>query len=103
MNLDHQVLLASAFHSVGRGDVHLGVVISLAKKGERSALHRELALRLNQMDGTPSRKVMYQFWDTELTFETSYLARLNYVWRRAVLSVYDKTLLALYARSRFGP
>jgi putative transposase len=47
-------------------------------------LHRELALHLNKIDGTPSRKVMYQFWDTELTFENSYLARLNYVHQNAV-------------------
>jgi putative transposase len=47
-------------------------------------LHRELALQLNKIDATPSRKVMYQFWDTELTFEKSYLARLNYVHQNAV-------------------
>ena len=47
-------------------------------------LHRELALRLNDMDATPSRKVMYQFWDTELTFEKSYLVRLSYVHQNAV-------------------
>jgi putative transposase len=47
-------------------------------------LHRELAIRLNEIDATPSRKVMYQFWDTELTFEKSYLARLNYVHQNAV-------------------
>ncbi len=47
-------------------------------------LHRELALRLNEIDATPSRKVMYQFWDTELTFEKSYLARLNYVHQNPV-------------------
>lgn len=47
-------------------------------------LHRELALQLNEVDATPSRKVMYQFWDSELTFEKSYLARLNYVHRNAV-------------------
>ena len=47
-------------------------------------LHRELALRLNEIDRTPSRKVMYQFWDTELTFEKSYLARLNYVHQNPV-------------------
>jgi putative transposase len=42
-------------------------------------LHRELAIKLNSVDETPGRKVMYQFWDTELTFEKSYFARLNYV------------------------
>ena len=47
-------------------------------------LHRELALRLNEIDASPSRKVLYQFWDTELTFEKSYLARLNYVHQNAV-------------------
>jgi len=47
-------------------------------------LHRDLAVRLNETDATPSRKVMYQFWDTELTFEKSYLARLNYVHQNAV-------------------
>src|SRR5215212_8067732 len=36
-------------------------------------LHRELALELNAVDATRSRKVMYQFWDTPLTFEKSYL------------------------------
>ena len=42
-------------------------------------LHRELAIRLNAIDQAPGRKVMYQFWDSELTFEKSWLARLNYV------------------------
>ena len=41
-------------------------------------------MRLNAVDATPGRKVMYQFWDTELTFEKSYLARLNYVHQNAV-------------------
>ena len=47
-------------------------------------LHRELAIRLNRLDGIPSRRVMYEFWDTHLTFEKSWLARLNYVHQNAV-------------------
>jgi len=47
-------------------------------------LHRELAIRLNRVDATPSRRVMYRFWDTHLTFEKSWLARLNYVHQNAV-------------------
>jgi len=42
-------------------------------------LHREVALRLNSTDSTPGRRVMYEFWDTRLTFEKSWLARLKYV------------------------
>jgi putative transposase len=47
-------------------------------------LHRELAIRLNHMDGTGGRRVMYEFWDTRLTYEKSWLARLNYVHQNAV-------------------
>jgi putative transposase len=47
-------------------------------------LHRELAIRLNRVDGTSSRRVMYEFWDSHLTFEKSWLARLNYVHQNAV-------------------
>src|SRR5436190_17758338 len=47
-------------------------------------LHRELAIRLNRIDSTPGRRVMYEFWDTHLTFERSWLTRLNYVHQNAV-------------------
>jgi putative transposase len=47
-------------------------------------LHRDLAMRLNHIDGTSGRRVMYEFWDTHLTFEKSWLARLNYVHQNAV-------------------
>jgi putative transposase len=40
-------------------------------------LHRELAMRFNRADATSDRRVMYEFWDTHLTFEKSWLARLN--------------------------
>lgn len=32
----------------------------------------------------PGRKVWYQYWDSKISFHTSYLARLNYVHRNAV-------------------
>lgn len=39
---------------------------------------------LNRLDDTPGRKVWFQYWDSPITFEKSYLARLNYVHRNAV-------------------
>ncbi len=42
-------------------------------------LHGITARIVNERDGTPGRQVWHQFWDTRLTFERSYLARLNYV------------------------
>jgi putative transposase len=47
-------------------------------------LHREPAIRLNSLNVTPGRRVMYEFWDTHLTFEKSWLARLNYLHQNLV-------------------
>jgi len=42
-------------------------------------LHRKTARVLNAMDAAPGRRVWFQFWDTRLTYQRSYLARLKYV------------------------
>ena len=49
-----------------------------------SRLHTQTAIAVNQRDGTPGRKVWFNFWDLRLTFEKSYLARLHYVHANAV-------------------
>ena len=47
-------------------------------------LHAHTARELNQLEGISGRKVWYQYWETQLTFEKSYLARLNYVMNNPV-------------------
>ena len=42
-------------------------------------LHMKTAQELNRQDATPGRKVWFQYWDSHITFERSYLARLHYV------------------------
>jgi putative transposase len=42
-------------------------------------LHSNVGKRLNQLDKTPGRQVWYQFYDTHITYEGSYYARLKYV------------------------
>lgn len=42
-------------------------------------LHSQSARLVNEVDGIPGRRVWYQYWDTCLTYERSYYARLNYV------------------------
>src|SRR5205807_1735846 len=42
-------------------------------------LHSDHAREINKLDNAVGRKVWFQFWDKHLTFERSYLARLNYV------------------------
>jgi putative transposase len=47
-------------------------------------LHHETACRVNELDGHPARQVWHNFWDTKLTYEKSYLARLSYVHQNPV-------------------
>ncbi|MCX7426643.1 MAG: transposase [Planctomycetia bacterium] len=47
-------------------------------------LHGETAREVNRRDAVAGRSVWHNFWDTELTFEKSYFARLNYVHQNAV-------------------
>ena len=49
-----------------------------------AALHSETSKWVNRLDNDPGRKVWHNFWDTRLTFQKSYLARLNYVHQNAV-------------------
>ena len=49
-----------------------------------SHLHTATAREVNRLDKAIGRNVWYNFWDSRLTFERSYLARLNYVHQNAV-------------------
>ncbi len=42
-------------------------------------LHEVSAKRLNKADGISGRKVWYNYWESHITFDTSYYARLKYV------------------------
>ncbi len=47
-------------------------------------LREKTAKWVNRLDATPGRKVWYNYWETALTYERSYLARLSYVHRNPV-------------------
>ena len=77
--LEAWAVLANHYHFVARGNpqsTHLGQFLR--------QLHYDTARGLNQIDGQAGRRVWYNFWDTRLTHQYSYLARLNYVHRNAV-------------------
>jgi putative transposase len=42
-------------------------------------LHVSTAGAVNELDSQPGRKVWFQYWDTHLTYQASYMARLKYV------------------------
>jgi len=47
-------------------------------------LHGLTAIELNRWNNAVGRHVWYQYWDKELTFQRSFLARLGYVHKNAV-------------------
>lgn len=47
-------------------------------------LHMQSAKEANRLDGTRGRRVWYQFWDSHITYQASYLARLAYVHQNPV-------------------
>jgi putative transposase len=49
-----------------------------------STLHVKTAEWVNKLDRTPGRRVWFNYRETQLTYQNSYLARLNYVHQNAV-------------------
>jgi putative transposase len=47
-------------------------------------LHFETACHVNRLDQRTDRNVWFNYGETRLTYEKSYLARLSYVHRNAV-------------------
>ena len=47
-------------------------------------LHVKTAGWVNKLDATPGRQVWFNFWETRLVNQRSYLARLNYVHQNVV-------------------
>jgi putative transposase len=77
--LEAWAVFANHYHIVARGfpdSANLGRVLK--------HLHTDTARELNRLDRKEGRKVWHNFRDTKLTFEKSYLARLNYVHQNAV-------------------
>jgi putative transposase len=72
-------VFANHYHFVARGfpdSANLGRYLK--------HLHADTARALNRLDGKAGRQVWHNFRDSRLTFEKSYLARLNYVHQNAV-------------------
>jgi putative transposase len=67
-------VLANHYHVIASSPPNPGMLPKFLGK-----LHMQTARQLNLWDNTPGRKVWFQFWDSHITFERSYLARLKYV------------------------
>ena len=67
-------ILSNHYHLVTTASEH-----SLPLNRFVSKVHHLGAKFLNELDGTPNRRVWNQYWDTVITYQRSYLARLHYV------------------------
>ena len=72
-------ILANHYHFIAQSP-HDGQTLRALIK----TLHGRTSHHLNKDDATRGRRVWYQYWDTVLTYERSYYARLNYVHQNPV-------------------
>ena len=77
--LEAWAVFVNHYHFIARGNPDLRPLDKFLNQ-----LHSDTARKLNLQDQLAGREVWYNFWDTKLTFERSYLARLNYVHQNAV-------------------
>ena len=77
--LEAWAVFVNHYHFVARGYPGAPSLDRLLKH-----LHANTARKLNDTDDAAGRDVWYSFWETKLTYERSYLARLNYVHQNPV-------------------
>ena len=77
--LEAWAVFLNPYHFVARGHPDTRPLDEFLKH-----LHSDTARKLNLLDRSTGREVWFNFWDTKLTYERSYLARLNYVHQNAV-------------------
>ena len=80
--LEAWAIFSNHYHFIAHSPINEPTADSLPKT--LGHLHAKTAAWVNRLDQTPARKVWYNFWETRLTHQTSYLARLNYVHKNAV-------------------
>jgi putative transposase len=72
-------VFSNHYHFVAHASPQSTVLSDLLKQ-----LHWDTAVQINSDDRRSGRNVWFNYWESELTFHTSYQARLNYVHQNAV-------------------
>ncbi len=78
--LEAWCVFSNHYHFVGHSPEKKAESLALMIK----KLHSTLGIWINKLDGTPGRRIWHNYWDTELTYAKSYLARLHYTHANAV-------------------
>ena len=75
--LEAWAVFSNHYHFVGHSPADQDTAENLSRM--LGLLHEKTAKWVNKLDDTPTRKVWHNYRETRLTYEKSYLARLNYV------------------------
>ncbi len=70
-------VMSNHYHWVGlspEGEADAGSLKTMTAR-----MHEVSTKRFNREDGAPGRRIWHNYWDSHITFETSYYARLKYV------------------------
>jgi len=78
-HLEAWAVLSNHYHFVGHSPPRTESLSTMLKE-----LHGKTAQWINRLDNVPGRHVWHNFRETQLTYEKSYLARLNYTHQNAV-------------------
>lgn len=73
-NLEAWAVLRNHYHFVAQAPENADSLSKLIRQ-----VHSITAIQLNDWDKTPGRQVWFNYWDSCITYEKSYLARLHYV------------------------
>jgi putative transposase len=77
--LEAWAVFSNHYHFVAHSPPDPKTLSALTKE-----LHGKTSYHVNQLDRVAERQVWFNYWETRLTFEKSYLARLSYVHRNPV-------------------
>ena len=80
--LEAWAVFSNHYHFVGHSPAEAETAETLSRM--LGLLHEKMAKWINGLDSAPARKVWHNYRETRLTYEKSYLARLNYVHQNPV-------------------
>ena len=80
--LEAWAVFSNHYHFVGHSPEDADTAESLSRM--LGLLHEKMAKWVNKLDDAPGRKVWHNYRESRLTFEKSYLARLNYTHQNPV-------------------
>jgi putative transposase len=73
-SLEAWAVLGNHYHFIAQAPEDAGTLEKLIRQ-----IHSITAIAINKWDNAPGRKVWYNYWDSCITYEKSYLAGLHYV------------------------